>query len=300
MQQTHGFDMIPPLQPTRTNRTLYKTFINTLLERYESRSSSYSTSTSTQPRSSSHIRTHSRTKSQGIAQLVPAPHGAYILFLISTLPVIPCNASLCHYFVQFSCSVPAPIEPSSSSTPTSTSASTSSSIPASPHETLTRDVYELARSLFGRRVSWWSSTLDGVQSTGFWDQTYVVDMHRCMMKALETGWVDVEGRRKSLHDVDREGEEEERPPPVPPKVMGDGMGVGVGGGDVRGTRVEAGKGRVDSADIFNVENGCVSRAKTRRYGDSIRQRDELRTSDQKTGNGQATCTRTTTSRKLAT
>jgi len=193
--------MIPPLQPTLENRILYKTFINILLTRYESRAAeSYANST---------IPAHSRSSSkssvqlQGLAQLVPTPHGSYILFLTSTLPVIPCNASLCHFFAQFSCGIP---HNDPSTTPS-----------------LAWEIYQLASSIFGKRVCWWS-TSDDIRNTVFWDQWYLDDMHRCMMHALEYGWIEEEGKRRTLEDLER-GEEVERPPPVPPKVIGDGKSV---------------------------------------------------------------------------
>jgi hypothetical protein len=117
--------------------------------------------------------------------------------------VIPCNASLCHYFVQFSCNIP-------------------TNEPSSPGS-LAWDIYELALGIFGKRVSWWS-TEEGVRSTGFWDPWYLDDMHRCMMQALESGWVEIEGKRRTVLEIER-GEEDEKPPPVPPKVVGDGKGV---------------------------------------------------------------------------
>lgn len=194
MQETHGFDMIPPLQPTRANRSLYQTFINNLLARYESRP----TTGPVAPRKPGHSRSSSKSSTsspQGVAQLVPAPHGAYILFLISTLPVIPCNDSLCNYFVQFSCNVPTS---------------------GNPSDSLAWEIYEIARGIFGRRVCWWSSARNGAPELRIWEQSYVDDMHRCMMQALETGWVEVEGERKRLSIIERSHEEGE-PPPVPPK-----------------------------------------------------------------------------------
>jgi hypothetical protein len=202
--------MIPPLPPTRANRLLYQTFITALLARYESRSTR---KPSTYPDTPTHSRSSSSKSSattQGVAQVVPAPHGSYILFLTSTLPVVPCNPSLCHTFVQFSCTAP-------------------NSSQASSPPSLASEVYDLAHEIFGNRASWWcTSTSSGDQRTaGLWNRNYVDTMHRAMMSALETGVIEIGGQRKTLLDIeaDKEDGEEEVPPPVPPKVEGDGKGT---------------------------------------------------------------------------
>ncbi|KAF2634383.1 hypothetical protein P280DRAFT_539972 [Massarina eburnea CBS 473.64] len=164
MPQACGFDIYPPLPPTPSNRTLYANFITTILSRYSSRCSSLPPTSPSRPTASAARPTsQSKTKTKrNCAQVIPTPGGAYILFIVPGLPILPYNSALCEYFVRFS----------------------SASCPA-----LAQDVYEVARGLFGERVQWWwCEDLEGMHGFGVWEKGFVEDRHKEMMRFLEDGW----------------------------------------------------------------------------------------------------------------